>query len=195
MLVADQRRIRRLQALSAQLSLSTRPRDRDFKLYYCAQRLGLSAAPVGRPPTAMSGKSTPCLSLACRGFAAGAQHGRELRAEIGALLKNWRHHLKRALGGGGNYDYNSAGGTAAASTAEQSAADDRAEAWMARFATDFLAGTDYLPAIREWAPGLVEEVEGLARGAGQTFAELMTFQLMDEYWFHGGAVLQERGGG
>lgn len=57
--------------------------------------------------------------------------------------------------------------------------------------TKFLAETDYLPSIRRWVPDLLDEVRGIAAGAGQNFEEMLLFQLMDEYWFHGPAVLQK----
>jgi len=50
------------------------------------------------------------------------------------------------------------------------------------YLADFLAATDYLPAVRRWTPGLLEEIEGIAEGAGQPFARLFAYNLLDEEW-------------
>lgn len=46
----------------------------------------------------------------------------------------------------------------------------------------FLAETDHLPSIRRWTPDLLEEVEGIAEGAGQPFSRILAYSLMDEEW-------------
>ena len=46
----------------------------------------------------------------------------------------------------------------------------------------FVAGTDYLPAIRRWAPDLLAEVKGIARGSGQPWEWIYAFNLLDEEW-------------
>ena len=52
------------------------------------------------------------------------------------------------------------------------------DVWIA----DFLAGTDFLPAIERHAPSLLEEVRGLADGAELSFTDALAFQLVDEQW-------------
>jgi predicted choloylglycine hydrolase len=49
---------------------------------------------------------------------------------------------------------------------------------------DFLACTDYLPAIRKWTPDLLDEVRGIADGAGLPFDTMLAFQLVDEMWVY-----------
>ena len=46
----------------------------------------------------------------------------------------------------------------------------------------FVAGTDYLPAIRRWTPDLLEELKGIARGSGQPWEWIYAFNLLDEEW-------------
>jgi hypothetical protein len=46
----------------------------------------------------------------------------------------------------------------------------------------FIQHTDYLPAIRRWTPGLLEEAEGIARGAGQPWEWIYAYNLLDEEW-------------
>lgn len=52
----------------------------------------------------------------------------------------------------------------------------------AAYIADFVAGTDYLPAIRRWTPDLVAEIEGIARGAGQPWEWIYASNLLDEEW-------------
>lgn len=48
----------------------------------------------------------------------------------------------------------------------------------------FLAQTNFLPAIDRWTPDLLEEVKGIAEGAGTPFALTLARQLSDEEpWF------------
>ncbi len=55
---------------------------------------------------------------------------------------------------------------------------DDPQGWVA----DLLRDTDFQPAIRVFAPGLLEEVEGIAEGAGLPPDHLYALQLLDEEW-------------
>lgn len=46
----------------------------------------------------------------------------------------------------------------------------------------FVAGTDFLPAIRRWTPDLEAEIAGIARGANQPWAWIYAYNLLDEEW-------------
>jgi isopenicillin-N N-acyltransferase-like protein len=46
----------------------------------------------------------------------------------------------------------------------------------------FVEGTDFLPAIRRWTPGLLDEVEGIARGSAQPWQWIYAYNLLDEEW-------------
>ena len=70
---------------------------------------------------------------------------------------------------------------------------DHLEAWMANLdggrADDprawlqaLLDETDFLTAIRRETPALLEEVEGIAEGAGLPFHDILALQLLDEQW-------------
>jgi isopenicillin-N N-acyltransferase-like protein len=50
------------------------------------------------------------------------------------------------------------------------------------FVRKFLAATDFRPAIDRWTPGLLDEVRGIADGAGVDFDTMFAFQLIDEVW-------------
>jgi isopenicillin-N N-acyltransferase-like protein len=45
--------------------------------------------------------------------------------------------------------------------------------------------TNFIPAIEKWTPGLLEEVRGIAEGAGADFDDIYAFQLQDEEWWFG----------
>jgi hypothetical protein len=47
---------------------------------------------------------------------------------------------------------------------------------------DFVQGTDFLPAIQRWTPGLLDEVEGIARGSAQPWQWIYAYNLLDEEW-------------
>src|SRR5918998_6740954 len=50
------------------------------------------------------------------------------------------------------------------------------------YITGFVEGTDFLPAIRHWTPGLLEEIEGIARGSAQPWQWIYAHNLLDEEW-------------
>jgi hypothetical protein len=49
---------------------------------------------------------------------------------------------------------------------------------------DFLANTNFLPAIEKWTPFLKDEMEGIAAGAGVDFNEILLLNLADEAWWY-----------
>ncbi|MGI9253749.1 MAG: C45 family autoproteolytic acyltransferase/hydrolase, partial [Thermomicrobiales bacterium] len=46
----------------------------------------------------------------------------------------------------------------------------------------FFGSTDYLPAIRAYAPDLLEEIEGIAEGSEQRPERILALNLLDEEW-------------
>lgn len=83
----------------------------------------------------------------------GEQHGEALRDQIAGGLARWREAI---------------------ATAHAVDADG--------YIAAFVQGTDFLPAIRRWTPSLLEEVEGIARGAGQPWEWIYACNLLDEEW-------------
>ena len=86
----------------------------------------------------------------------GLEHGRVLRKEIQILLERWRADVKTTF-----------------------AMD------ASKFVPAFLKATNYLPAIEKWTPGLLDEVRGIAEGAGVDFETMLVYQLPDELWSSG----------
>lgn len=93
----------------------------------------------------------------------GLKHGRELREEIRGAVATWKEILR-----------------------------DTYQADPDLFIKQFLARTNYVPAVRKWTPGLLEEVQGISEGAGIDFPTMFAYQLVDEYWVNGGETLSER---
>jgi isopenicillin-N N-acyltransferase-like protein len=92
-------------------------------------------------------------------FNRGVIHGETLRSEIRDLIGLWKRNLQATTG----------------MPAEH-------------FITKFLQHTDYVSAIKRYTPGLLEEVKGIATGAGAGFDEVFTFQLLDELILNSGDV-------
>ncbi len=92
----------------------------------------------------------------------GRTHGQTLADSIQELLKLWKADL---------------------------AARYKMDA--AAFIKKFVQQTDYLPAMRKWTPDLLDEVRGIAQGAGVDFDTMLVFQLVDEYWVNGPGIAGE----
>jgi hypothetical protein len=63
------------------------------------------------------------------------------------------------------------------------------------FIKKFVSQTQYLGAMKKWTPDLVEEVKGLADGAGIDFDTMVVFQWIDEDWAQGKNVVADRWSG
>ena len=93
----------------------------------------------------------------------GFNYGKTLKIEINELVEKWRTRLET--------DYNL-----------------QADEFIRRF----FENTNYLPAIKKWTPDLLEEVQGIAVGAGIDFNTMLMFQLPDEQWINGKYVAANR---
>ncbi len=85
----------------------------------------------------------------------GLTHGMALKKEIHEVVALWKADL-----------------------AEKAQTDADA------FIKKFLNETDFIPAIEKWTPDLLEEVRGIADGAGVEFETIYAFQCMDEVWLY-----------
>jgi isopenicillin-N N-acyltransferase like protein len=93
------------------------------------------------------------VELAGTPYEMGLTHGRALKAEIRELILRWKKDLEA------NYQV-------------------PADAFIRRL----LERTDFRPAIERWTPGLLDEVRGIADGAGLDFETIYAYQLIDETW-------------
>ena len=95
----------------------------------------------------------------------GRVYGETARPLIAQVMEAWRDRL-------GNYEHNNA-----------TVKNDNPEAYL----TGFLSETGFLPSIEKWAPAFLEDVRGIAEGAGKDFNTLLALQLLDEEWVPGKA--------
>jgi len=93
------------------------------------------------------------VDLAGTPYEMGKVHGRTLKAEIRELVERWKKDLEKAYG-------------------------VSADVFIRRF----LERTDFKPAIERWTPGLLDEVRGIADGAGLDLDTIYAYQLIDEFW-------------
>ena len=85
----------------------------------------------------------------------GQTHGESLKPLIHEHIGRWKHNIQTDLGMDPDV-----------------------------YLTQFIEETNFLPAIRRWTPDLLEEVEGIAEGAGLDFDTVFARQLSDEEpWF------------
>ncbi len=87
-------------------------------------------------------------------LARGRAHGEELRVQIRGARERWRDELASAVGSD-----------------------------VDGYLRDFLAVTDFPSAIDAHTPGMLDEVRGIAQGAGLEFEECLAYQLADEEWW------------
>jgi len=108
---------------------------------------------AGNPALPGSAARLRVVDLAGTPYHMGQVHGQTLKAEIRDLVERWEKDLEKAYG----------------VTADV-------------FIRALLAKTDFKPAIDRWTPGLLDEVRGIADGAGIDFDTMYAYQLIDEVW-------------
>ena len=89
----------------------------------------------------------------------GESHGEALRGPITEALMRWEAATMAGLGA-------------------------RAPADIDRYCADFLSTTQLMQRAEAETPDLVTELRGIAAGAGQDFARIAVYNLMDEQWWH-----------
>ncbi|MGD9404157.1 MAG: C45 family autoproteolytic acyltransferase/hydrolase [Anaerolineae bacterium] len=93
------------------------------------------------------------LALEGTPYQRGLAHGETLRSQIQELIGIWKADLSAVFRTGADLHLHT-----------------------------FLQRTDFLPAIRQWTPDLLDEIRGIADGSAQPFESLLAFQLLDELW-------------
>lgn len=102
------------------------------------------------------------IQLSGEAYARGAAYGATRRQRIQACLSAWLESLRGA-----------------------GVADPSAHV------AQLLRETDFLSSIREHTPDLLDEIRGIAVGAGQTFDLLLAAQLMDEEWAYRSSAVEK----
>lgn len=100
-------------------------------------------------------KDVPVIELNGTGYERGLQHGEKLKSEIAEVFKKWKMDITL--------------------TTHRNADSVIAE---------FLKTTNFEPTIKKWTPEILEEVKGIAKGSGQKFNDVLSFQLVDEFWVY-----------
>ena len=95
----------------------------------------------------------PVLTCAGSPGERGEQHGEALRGVIAAGLARWAESIGATHG-----------------------VDPDA------YIAGFVHGTEFLPAIQRWTPGLLDEIEGISRGSAQPWQWIYAYNLLDEEW-------------
>ncbi len=114
--------------------------------------LPLSLFP-GQPTPSLRREKLRVIELAGTPYERGRAHGRALQPEIQELVKLWKADLEKSY-------------SVPATT----------------YIRKLLAASDFMPAIERWTPGLLDEVRGIADGAGLDFPTVCAYQLIDETW-------------
>lgn len=96
------------------------------------------------------------IDLAGTPYQMGRIHGRTLKAEIQELVRRWKQDLEKTY-----------------------------QVPAELFVRELLKKTDFKPAMERWTPGLLDEVRGIADGAGIDFDTMYAYQLIDEVWAMG----------
>ena len=109
--------------------------------------------PAGTTPASGRENRLRVLNLEGTPYQMGLIHGTALKAEITELVKRWKKDLAESY---------------------ETPAED--------FIRKFLSHTDFRPSSERWTPGLLDEVHGIADGAGLDFETMFAFQLIDEIW-------------
>lgn len=93
----------------------------------------------------------------------GLQHGKALAPEIRTMVARFEADLPTSMG-------------------------EPAATLIPRF----LAATRYEDAIRRFTPGLLDEVRGIADGAGLPYETMLVYQLIDEQWAQAPSLRREK---
>ena len=104
---------------------------------------------------AFAQKTMPVIELSGTPYERGLQHGRQLKSEIAEVYTKWKQNMERSLRG--NAD---------------------------SIIIAFLAATNFEPATRKHTPYIMDEMKGIAEGSGQSFNDVLVFQLIDEFWVY-----------
>ena len=111
----------------------------------------------------MKTSDLPVIELSGTPRERGRTHGEAVKPLIANLVNRWRDDL------GSFYKGDSSG--------KKEDPD--------KYLATFFKETNYIKAIKQWAPDLLDEVQGIAEGAEQDFHDILGLQLVDEEWVFG----------
>ena len=131
----------------------------------------LGSVPFAQEALGSLDRDVTVLDVSGEPYARGLAHGRALKGRIHDMVGEFKADLSQTHG---------------------VPADE--------FIERFLADTDFQPAIERWVPGLMDEVRGIANGAGIPFETMFVFNLLDEehsdiQYFYASRLTGESAGG
>ncbi len=120
----------------------------------------LSHRSIGQVEPSLAKGNLRVLVLEGTPYERGLKHGKSLKEDIHALVGFWKADIEQTY---------------------------KIEPDV--FIKRFLDYTDFPAAIERWTPELLEEVRGIADGAGLDYDTVFAFQLVDEMWVMGTEML------
>lgn len=114
----------------------------------------------------MRTESMPVIELNGTPRERGRNYGETVKPQIAEVIENWRG----MFGSFSDYIHNT-----------QSDLPINAEQYL----KEFFSNTNYVGAIKQWAPELMDEVKGIAEGATQSIENVLGLQMLDEEWMFG----------
>ncbi len=102
-----------------------------------------------------AGKKVPVIELTGNAYERGLQHGTQLKNEIAAVFIKWKENIRKM--GVLNPD---------------------------SLLNAFMAETNFEPATKKYTPFILDELKGIAEGSGQSYKDVLAFQLVDEFWVY-----------
>lgn len=102
-----------------------------------------------------AGQKVPLIELSGNAYERGLKHGKQLQAEITEVFGKWKANIRKSVKG----DPDS-------------------------LLTVFLAATDFEQTTKKYSREIIEEINGIAKGSGQSFKDVFAFQLVDEFWIY-----------
>jgi isopenicillin-N N-acyltransferase like protein len=130
-----------------------------FAVFALLGTLSWSSMAWGQTPATVKRPAIRVLRLSGTPRERGLEHGRSMRTEIHALIAKWKKELQK----GYKMDPD-------------------------EFIRRFAANTSFEKTIDKWTPGLLDEVRGIAKGAGIDYRTMYVYQLIDETWAQGHLV-------
>jgi len=100
-------------------------------------------------------KNVPVIELQGNGRERGLHHGKVLKEEIAGIFSKWKNGI-------------------------QDGTKQNADTVISAF----LKATNFEPAIRKYTPEIYDEIKGIAESSGQSFQDVLCFQLLDEFWVY-----------
>ena len=103
----------------------------------------------------LTNKKMPVVELSGDGYQRGLQHGKTLKKEIAEIFSKWKDNIK--INTKQNPD---------------------------SVIMQFYIATNFIPAIKKWTPEIYNELKGISESSGQSFRDVLCFQLVDEFWVY-----------